>query len=91
MASPCVNDPDGPCRLIAEHGGPDWLAHLANWLMGTPLRLLLIVAVALLANRLVRRALRRAVALGMVIERRGPDGAFHLAVSSEGWNLHRSG
>ena len=37
------------------------------------------------------RALRRAIALGLVIERRGPDGAFHLAVSSEGWNLHRSG
>jgi small conductance mechanosensitive channel len=61
MASPCVNDPDGPCRLIAEHGGPDWLAHLVNWTMGTPLRLALIVVVALLANRLVRRALRRAV------------------------------
>jgi DNA-binding IscR family transcriptional regulator len=39
----------------------------------------------------LRRALRRAVAQGLVIERRGPDGGFHLAVSSEGWNLHRSG
>ncbi|HST68501.1 MAG TPA: hypothetical protein VLI94_02460 [Solirubrobacterales bacterium] len=38
-----------------------------------------------------RRALRRAIAQGLVIERRGPDGGFHLAVSSEGWNLHRSG
>lgn len=39
----------------------------------------------------LHRALRRAVAQGLVIERRGPDGAFHLAVSSEGWNLHRNG
>jgi hypothetical protein len=39
----------------------------------------------------LRRALRRAVAQGLVIERRGPDGAFHLAVSSEGWNRHRNG
>jgi DNA-binding IscR family transcriptional regulator len=39
----------------------------------------------------LRRALRRAIAQGFVIERRGPDGGFRLAVSSEGWNLHRSG
>jgi DNA-binding IscR family transcriptional regulator len=44
-----------------------------------------------LESRDLRRALRRAVAQGLVIERRGPDGGFHLAVSSEGWNLHRSG
>jgi len=44
-----------------------------------------------LGARDLRRALRRAVAQGLVIERRGPDGSFHLAVSSEGWNLHRSG
>jgi hypothetical protein len=44
-----------------------------------------------LGERDLRRAVRRAVALGLVIERRGPDGAFHVAVSSEGWNLHRAG
>ena len=44
-----------------------------------------------LGARDMRRALRRAVAQGLVIERRGPDGAFHLAVSSEGWDRHRSG
>lgn len=44
-----------------------------------------------LGERDLRRAVRRAVALGLVIERRGPDGAFHVAVSSEGWNRHRSG
>lgn len=44
-----------------------------------------------LGERDLRRAVRRAVAQGLAIERRGPDGAFHLAVSSEGWNLHRSG
>ena len=44
-----------------------------------------------LGERDLRRALRRAVVLGLVIERRGPDGARHLAVSSEGWNLHRNG
>lgn len=44
-----------------------------------------------LESQQLRRALRRAVAQGLVIERRGPDGAFHLAVSSEGWNRHRNG
>lgn len=44
-----------------------------------------------LGERDLRRAVRRAISLGYVIERRGPDGAFHVAVSSEGWNLHRNG
>jgi hypothetical protein len=44
-----------------------------------------------LGSRDLRRALRRAVAQGFVIERRGPEGGLHLAVSSEGWDLHRSG
>jgi hypothetical protein len=44
-----------------------------------------------LGERDFRRALRRAVAQGLVIERRGPDGAFHLTVSSEGWNRRRPG
>lgn len=44
-----------------------------------------------LGERDLRRAVRRAVTLGLVLERRGPSGAWHVAVSSEGWNLHRSG
>jgi hypothetical protein len=44
-----------------------------------------------LGERDLRRALRRAVALGLVLERRGPDGGFHLAVTSEGWNRQRAG
>ena len=44
-----------------------------------------------LESRDLGRAVRRAIAQGLVIERRGPDGAFHLAVSSEGWNRHRNG
>ena len=44
-----------------------------------------------IGSRDMRRALRRAIVQGLVIERRGPDGGFHLALSSEGWNLHRSG
>lgn len=44
-----------------------------------------------LGERDLRRALRRAIAQGLVLERRGPDGAFHLTVTSEGWNRRRAG
>jgi hypothetical protein len=44
-----------------------------------------------LGERDLRRAVRRAVAQGLVLERRGPEGAWHVSVSSEGWNRHRSG
>lgn len=44
-----------------------------------------------LGERDLRRAVRRAVSQGLVLERRGPDGAWHVAVSSEGWNRHRNG
>jgi hypothetical protein len=44
-----------------------------------------------LGARDLRRAVRRAIAWGFVLDRHGPDGTFHLAVTSEGWNLHRSG
>ena len=38
----------------------------------------------------LRRSLRRAVAHGLVLERRGPDGGIYVALSSEGWELARS-
>ena len=37
-----------------------------------------------------RRALRRSVNRGLVLERRGPDGRTHVAVASEGWRRLRS-
>jgi hypothetical protein len=36
-----------------------------------------------------RRAVKRAVNAGLVIERRGPDGRVHVAVASEGWRQLR--
>ena len=37
-----------------------------------------------------RRALKRSVNRGLVIERRGPDGRMHVAVASEGWRHLRA-
>jgi hypothetical protein len=42
-----------------------------------------------LGERGLRRAVRRAVALGLVLEQRAPDGTFQAAASSEGWALLR--
>lgn len=61
-APPCVNAPDGPCRLIATNDGPLWAARIVNWLMGTPLRVAVIVVVALVVHRVVRRSLAESVA-----------------------------
>ncbi len=60
-APPCVNAPDGPCRLVVLNDGPRWLAHLANWLMGTPLRVVAIVVVAWIVLRVLRRSLAHTV------------------------------
>jgi hypothetical protein len=43
-----------------------------------------------LGERDLRRSIQRAVALGLVLERRGPDGGLYLALSGEGWNLLRA-
>jgi hypothetical protein len=43
-----------------------------------------------LGERDLRRSIRRAVTLGLVLERRGPDGGLYLALSGEGWDLLRS-
>lgn len=43
-----------------------------------------------LGERELRRAIRRAVGLGLALERRGPDGRSYLTVTSEGWALLKS-
>jgi hypothetical protein len=37
-----------------------------------------------------RRALKRSINGGLVLERRGPDGRMHVAVASEGWRHLRA-
>jgi hypothetical protein len=44
-----------------------------------------------LGERDLHRSIRRAVTLGLLLERRGPDGSLYLALSGEGWELLRSG
>jgi len=42
-------------------------------------------------EREMRRAIGRSARRGLVLERRDPEGRSFLAVSSEGWELLRSG
>jgi hypothetical protein len=37
-----------------------------------------------------RRALKRSINRGLVLERRGPDGRMHVAIASEGWRQLRA-
>jgi hypothetical protein len=43
-----------------------------------------------LGERDLRRSIRRAATLGLVLERRGPDGGLYVALSGEGWDLLRA-
>lgn len=40
-------------------------------------------------SRELRRGLKRSVRRGLLLERQGPDGRFHVALSSEGWERFR--
>ena len=42
-----------------------------------------------LGERDLRRSIKRAVTLGLLLERRGPDARIYLALSGEGWDQLR--
>lgn len=55
----CVSDTGSACRIIWDATGNSWLAENSHWLVVKPLRILLIVAVCLLARMLINRAVKR--------------------------------
>jgi small conductance mechanosensitive channel len=55
----CGPAPGNVCRFVADHSHSVGLAKAADWLVGTPLRVLLVIVGAWVLNRLVRRAIRR--------------------------------
>jgi len=58
----CAADAGSLCRFIYETTGHGWLADSADWLIAKPLRILLIVAVALVLRFFAHRAVSRLVA-----------------------------
>lgn len=57
----CGDDPGVVCEEVLDATGNETLAKLADWVIGKPLTILLIVIVAWIVARLGRRAVRRAV------------------------------
>lgn len=74
LRSVCGDDPGTICRALLDATGNRTLAELGDWLVGPPLRILLILLVAVIVNRIARRAVKkflRGMASGAVRERFG--------------------
>ena len=55
----CGASPSWACRRIFEATGNKSLAGLVDWLIGGPLHILLIILIAMIANAIIRRGIRR--------------------------------
>jgi small-conductance mechanosensitive channel len=70
----CGEDPSAICRWVFERTESRTLADAAQWVIGTPLTILLIAIGALLVNRVIARVIQRAmrsVSNGIARERLG--------------------
>ncbi len=59
LADACGADPGNACRWVFDRTDNEALASVVGWFAGVPLRILLVLVVAYVANRLVRRSIRR--------------------------------
>jgi small-conductance mechanosensitive channel len=74
LRSVCGDGPGWVCRTVLDATDNRTLAELGDWLVGPPLRILLILLVAVIANRIARRAVKRTLrgmASGAMRERLG--------------------
>jgi len=55
----CGVSPSWACRRVFEATGNKALAGVVDWIVGAPLHILIIVLVAVIANAVIRRAIRR--------------------------------
>ena len=62
LADVCGDDPSWLCRATLDASGDETLTRVVDVVLGPPLAIALIVLVAIIANRLARRALGRALA-----------------------------
>jgi small conductance mechanosensitive channel len=61
LADACGDEPNAICEWVYDTTGNEFLAKVADWLVGRPLTILLILLVAWILTRLERRYLRHAV------------------------------
>src|SRR5580765_3793811 len=59
LVDACGVQPTWACRRIFEATGNKALAGFVDWLVGAPLHILIIILVAVIANAIFRRAIRR--------------------------------
>jgi small-conductance mechanosensitive channel len=57
----CGEDPGAVCEAVWDATGSEGWSKAADWFIGRPLTILVIVAVAWIASRIARRAIRKAV------------------------------
>jgi len=72
LTEACGADPGLVCETVFEWTDSRWLARLIEWIATAPFRILLILVVAMLVNRLARRAITRFTAR-LVQERSAED------------------
>jgi len=61
LRSACGQDPGWVCRHVLDATGNTTVAAAAGWIVGAPLRILVIVVAAAVLNRIARRAVKRAL------------------------------
>jgi len=59
VADVCGDDPTWMCREVYEATGNEWLAKLADWLIGRPLTIAMILLVGWLVARIARHYVRK--------------------------------
>jgi len=59
LVDACGVSPSWACRRVFEATGNKALAGFVDWLVGAPLHILIIILVAVIANAIIRRAIRR--------------------------------
>lgn len=59
LVDACGASPSWACRRVFEATGNKALAGAVDWLVGAPLHILIILIVAVIANAIIRRAIRR--------------------------------
>jgi len=88
LAAACGDDPKTICERVYEWTSNETLAQVADWSIGKPLTVVLILGVAFIVSRIARRAVRRVVrrvvvtdrqAAAWALQRMTPNGAEESA------------
>jgi small-conductance mechanosensitive channel len=61
LTAACGATPGVVCRTIYDWTGKETLARVTEWVVNKPLKVLLVIAIAFVLNRLLRRGIRRLV------------------------------